>query len=205
MIANRIIFVKELLAAVDASMTRVKNRPMATYTLTRYSSCTVLARILRSDPTAASLVADPAMLSDSGRAAFVAKSDELLKTVVVDLNYESGSVDFDYKSVLKARNSAATWPTRSLPVRRRMSPETKRSPLTVGCQAPEGKRVPGFADADRTRSSASFRHRRRHRTSAHGTRSDETGPAALSLRRFRPQTVPPLAGWVHRGRDMSPS
>jgi hypothetical protein len=100
--ANRIIFIKELLSAVDASMTKVKNRPMATYTLTRYFVLYVLARILRSDATAAPFVADPSILNDTGRAAFVAKCGELLKTVVVDLNYESGSVDFDYKSVLKS-------------------------------------------------------------------------------------------------------
>lgn len=105
--ATRIIFVKELLTAVDASMVNIKNRPMASYTLTRYFLLYILARLLRADSTAAPFVADPSTLSATGRAGFVAKCAELLKTVVVDLNYESKSVDFDYKSVLKSPKQCA--------------------------------------------------------------------------------------------------
>lgn len=100
--ADRLVFLYELVKAVDAALAQVKNRTMASYTLTRYFLLYVLSRILRADETSAPYVADPSKLTDAARAVFVNKCSEILKTVVVDLNYETSSVDFDYKSELKS-------------------------------------------------------------------------------------------------------
>lgn len=112
--AARIIFISELMLAVDEAMAEVKNRPMASYTLTRYFLLYVLSTILRADQTAHQYVADPSQLDASGRASFVDRCSEILKTVVVDLNYETKDVDFDYKSVLKSQRQCADLASRML-------------------------------------------------------------------------------------------
>jgi hypothetical protein len=105
--AERVIFITKLTLAVDGAMTDVKNRPMASYTLTRYFLLYVLSKILRADQTAAPFVADPLHFGVAGQTSFVNKCTEILKTVVVDLNYETKDVDFDYKSVLKSPRQCA--------------------------------------------------------------------------------------------------
>lgn len=112
--ADRVVFVTELTLAVDKAMTDVKNRPMASYTLTRYFLLYVLSEILRADPRAAQLVADPSQLDSSDRVSFVNRCSEILKTVIVDLNYEAKDVDFDYKSVLKSPRQCAELARRML-------------------------------------------------------------------------------------------
>ena len=49
--ARRVIFVHELLKMVSANLHRITNRPMASYTLTRFFLLYVLSRILRGNPT----------------------------------------------------------------------------------------------------------------------------------------------------------
>lgn len=100
--ADRIVFLHELGKAVDSALIGVKNRPMASYTLTRYFLLYVLSQILRTDTTSAPYVKDPSRFSDKGLEEFVKRCSEILKTMIVDLNYETKDVEFDYKSELKS-------------------------------------------------------------------------------------------------------
>lgn len=100
--AQRAIFVHRLMAVVGKSLPKLKNRPMASYTLTRYFMLYLLSRILRDNDASRPYVAKPAFLTEPQMEEFLGKCEEILKTVVVDLNVESKSVDFDYKSILKS-------------------------------------------------------------------------------------------------------
>lgn len=79
---------------------------MASYTLTRYFLLYVLSRILRSGD-AAKYVANPSLFGQVEMSEFLGQCAEVMKTVVVDLNYESKGVDFDYKSILKSPKQSA--------------------------------------------------------------------------------------------------
>ena len=100
--AQRAIFVHRLMVVVDQSLPKLKNRPMASYTLTRYFMLYLLSEILRDNAGSSPYVAKPAVLTEPQMDEFLGKCAEILKTVVVDLNVESKSVDFDYKSILKS-------------------------------------------------------------------------------------------------------
>ena len=100
--AQRVIFVHRLMGVVDQSLPKLKNRPMASYTLTRYFMLYLLSEILRDNDASSPYVANPALLTEPQMEEFLGKCAEILKTVVVDLNVESKSVDFDYKSILKS-------------------------------------------------------------------------------------------------------
>ncbi len=100
--AQRAIFVHRLMGVVKKSLPKLKNRPMASYTLTRYFMLYLLSEILRDNDASRPYVADPAVLTEPQMQEFLNKCEEILKTVVVDLNVESKSVDFDYKTILKS-------------------------------------------------------------------------------------------------------
>jgi hypothetical protein len=100
--ARRIVFVHNLAETVTANLHRVSDRPMASYTLTRYFLLYILSRILRDNPASRPYVADPSLLDKTAEVEFLDKCEEILKTVIVDLNYESSVTNFDYKSVLKS-------------------------------------------------------------------------------------------------------
>ncbi len=100
--AQRAIFVHRLMGVVNNSLPKLKNRPMASYTLTRYFMLYLLSEILRDNVASRPYVANPASLTEPQMVEFLCKCEEILKTVVVDLNVESKSVDFDYKTILKS-------------------------------------------------------------------------------------------------------
>jgi hypothetical protein len=85
---------------VNDSLPKLKNRPMASYTLTRYFMLYLLSEILRDNDASRPYVANPAALTEAQMQEFLTKCEEILKTVLVDLNVESKSTDFDYKTIL---------------------------------------------------------------------------------------------------------
>ncbi len=85
---------------------------MASYTLTRYFLLYILSRILRAD--AVQYVAEPELLDDVGIVDFLTQCADVMKTVIVDLNYESKEADFDYKSILKSQNRSVALADRML-------------------------------------------------------------------------------------------
>lgn len=105
--SRRVVFIHRLLGAVDAAMPRVKNKPMASYALTKFFVLHLLGKILRSNDASRGFVSEPALLTGAQMDAFITKCGDVLKTVVVDLNYESNSPDFDYKTVLKSQVQVA--------------------------------------------------------------------------------------------------
>lgn len=105
--AVRAVMMHRLLAVVDTALPNVKNRQMASYTLTRYFLLYTLSRILRSGE-AKPYVVDPTLLDARGMDSLLCVCSEIMKTVVVDLNYESISNDFDYKSILKSPKQSMT-------------------------------------------------------------------------------------------------
>ena len=138
--ARRVIFVYKLLKLVNANLHRITNRPMASYTLARFSLLYVLSRILRANPTSQVYGADPALLDDVGPEQFLQRCEEILKTVVVDLNYESNSPDFDYKSVLKSPKKSVELAVRILASYEKDVSKIKPSPLLDGHQQPPEQR-----------------------------------------------------------------
>ena len=107
--AQRIVFVQELMEAVDEALSDLENRSMASYTLTRYFLLFVLSKILRNRPESYEVIKDPGALSlrVGMESDFVQKCSEILKTIVIDLNYETNALDFDYKTVLKSPTQCA--------------------------------------------------------------------------------------------------
>lgn len=106
--SQRVIFVHRLMRVVNDSLPKLKNRPMATYTLTRYFILYLLSEILRENECSRPHVANPASLTERQMEEFLWKCGEILKTVVVDLNVESKSTEFDYKTILKSPKQASS-------------------------------------------------------------------------------------------------
>lgn len=104
--AARAIFLHKLLVVVDTAVPSLKNKPMGSYTLTRYFMLYVLSRILRDKDASKAVVVDPSSLTEAQMTDFLAKCGEILKTVVVDLTYEAADAEFDYKSVFKSPNQS---------------------------------------------------------------------------------------------------
>lgn len=104
--AHRLVFMHRLLHTVDQVLPKLKNKPMASYTLTRYFALYVLSRILRNNPFSKAMVVDPDLLNGAQLDEFLAKCEEILKTVMVDISYEAADNDFDYKSILKSPNQS---------------------------------------------------------------------------------------------------
>lgn len=104
--AQRVIFVHRLMRVINNSLPKLKNRPMASYTLTRYFILYLLSEILRESDGSRPYIANPASLTETQTEVFLSKCEEILKTVVVDLNVESKLTDFDYKTILKSPKQA---------------------------------------------------------------------------------------------------
>lgn len=100
--ADRIVFIYRLVGTIQQAIPSVQNKPMSSYTLTRYFLLYILSRILRGHETSKALVSDPSLLDEAGLRKFLDTCLSILQTVVVDLNYEAKDVEFDYKSVLKS-------------------------------------------------------------------------------------------------------
>ena len=113
--AHRIVLARLLSAAVGEALSGLKNKPMASYALTRYFLLYVLGNVLRANTVAREYVRNPSKLTLPQLEGFVAQCGELLKTMVVDLGFEaSTSSDFDYKSVLKSSVQASDLASRIL-------------------------------------------------------------------------------------------
>lgn len=101
--AARVIFLSNLVDIVDEALLALNNRPMASYTLTRYFLLYVLSRILRANSESKAVVINPSVLNANQTGEFMYKCAEILKTVTVDLDWEAEHEhDFDYKSKLKS-------------------------------------------------------------------------------------------------------
>jgi len=100
--ARRLVLMHRLLGAVDSEMKGIEDRPMASYTLTRYFLLFLLSKIARAMPESRYFVANPSALTTNGLEKFISSCAQIVKTLVIDLNYEARSEGFDYKLVFKS-------------------------------------------------------------------------------------------------------
>ena len=110
--AYRVIFLWRLLDIIVRSLPGIKNVTFANYGLTRYFLMSVVAEILDDAKLDKKIVANPRKFWGSKELdALYKKIDELMKGLIVDLNFEVNSVgeSFDYKADLKSPKSVAEW------------------------------------------------------------------------------------------------
>ncbi|AZZ55033.1 AIPR family protein [Rathayibacter iranicus] len=102
--AARIVLIYKLHQLVEDAMSQVKDRPMATYALTQYFVLSTLAVVLRTGESARTILSNPQEFSDNQVDALLQLAREVLKTLVVDLDYHTAELpDFDYKSAFKSQ------------------------------------------------------------------------------------------------------
>lgn len=102
--AARIVLIYKLHQLVEEAMSHVKDRPMATYALTQYFVLSTLASMLRTGEVARAIIAHPQGFPDSQVDDLLLLAGEVLKTLVVDLDYHTARVaDFDYKAAFKSQ------------------------------------------------------------------------------------------------------
>jgi hypothetical protein len=110
--AYRIIFLWKILGIIESNLPGIKNVTFANYGLTRYFLMSVVAEIVDSSKMDRSIVANPRKFWGSKElTSLYQKIDELLKGLIVDLNFEVASVgeSFDYKADLKSPKSVEEW------------------------------------------------------------------------------------------------
>ena len=101
--AHRVVLMRMLLEIVEENLEGIEIRPMANYALTRYFLLHVVTTIMMEAKVAGDLLRSPKenwnSLDD-----VIARLVDVLKTVVIDLNYEVKQLgdDFDYKSHFKS-------------------------------------------------------------------------------------------------------
>ncbi len=101
--AGRIVFLYQLYEVVSRSVETLENRPMASYSLTRYFLLSLLSDILDMSPQASEVKRNPEMFDITVQQSLLMTCDEILKTIVVDLDDE---LPDDYKSVFKSPNQS---------------------------------------------------------------------------------------------------
>ena len=90
----------------------INNKPFGNYGLTRYFLLHVVSEILDGGVKDRTVVANPKKFwKDPMLPALYQKIEELLKGLIVDLNYEVKAVgdSFDYKADLKSPKSVEEW------------------------------------------------------------------------------------------------
>lgn len=108
--AQRILFMHLVMQAVRAHLPTIENQPFANYTLTRFFLLDLVAQVLRKDAIGATMARDPSILlsDEAQRSRFFGIFDNILKGIIVDLNYEveHRGDGFDYKSLLKSQKES---------------------------------------------------------------------------------------------------
>jgi hypothetical protein len=108
----RIIFLWNVLEIIVKLLPNINNKPFGNYGLTRYFLLHVVSEIIDGGVKDRAVVANPkAFWKDSRLTALYQKIEELLKGLIVDLNYEVKAVGdaFDYKADLKSPKSVEEW------------------------------------------------------------------------------------------------
>lgn len=102
--ANRIIFIMHIMKIIEDNLDGIEVKPLAHYALTKYFLASVLSKITRSKEKSLEVMKNPENLTEEQRIEFLGKCNDIVASLVIDLNYEvaeKGS-EFDYKSVLKS-------------------------------------------------------------------------------------------------------
>jgi AIPR protein len=108
----RIIFLRKVLEIIEKNLSGIKNVPFANYGLTRYFLLHVVSEIIDGSIKDRAIVANPKRYWNGKElSSLYKKIDDLLKGLIVDLNYEVSAVgeSFDYKADLKSPKSVEDW------------------------------------------------------------------------------------------------
>jgi hypothetical protein len=101
-----------VLEIIESNLSGIKNVPFANYGLTRYFLLHVVSEIIDGSSKDRAIVASPKRHWKTKEiSSLYKKIDDLLKGLIVDLNYEVGAVgeSFDYKADLKSPKSVEEW------------------------------------------------------------------------------------------------
>jgi hypothetical protein len=110
--AYRIIFLWNIMEIIKGVLPNINIKPFGNYGLTRYFLLYVVSKILDGAGKDRAIVANPkAHWKSNELDELYKKIDELLKGLIVDLNYEVKAVGevFDYKADLKSPKSIEEW------------------------------------------------------------------------------------------------
>jgi hypothetical protein len=113
----RIIFLWNIMEIIKSVLPNIDNKPFANYGLTRYFILFVVSKILDAAKKDRAIVANPKKYwRDKALSELYKKIEDLLKGLVVDLNYEVKAVGetFDYKADLKSPKSVEEWGSKLL-------------------------------------------------------------------------------------------
>lgn len=103
--AHRILFLHLIMAKILKATESVNYKPLAKYGLTRYFLLSVVSDLMKSNPHSSEFLKDPKSLFEKGTInKFLESIDEVLQSIVIDLNFEVESMgdQFDYKGDLKS-------------------------------------------------------------------------------------------------------
>jgi hypothetical protein len=113
--AYRIIFLWNIMEVIKSVVPNIENKPFGNYGLTKYFLLYVVSKILDRAGKDRAIVANPkAYWKAKELPELYNKISELLKGLIVDLNYEVKAVGevFDYKADLKSPKSVEEWGTK---------------------------------------------------------------------------------------------
>ncbi|MDR3734309.1 MAG: AIPR family protein [Acidobacteriaceae bacterium] len=108
--AWRIVLLHKIMGRVEAAAERIEYKPLSKYGLTRFFVLSCIFSLIQEDETSRRLMQNPRGVFDNGLdQKFCDAVSEVLKTLVVDLNYEVKELgdSFDYKGDLKSPNKIA--------------------------------------------------------------------------------------------------
>jgi AIPR protein len=108
--AWRIVLLHKIMGRVEAAAERIEYKPLSKYGLTRFFVLSCIFSLIQEDETSRRLMQNPRGVFDNGLdQKFCNAVSEVLKTLVVDLNYEVKELgdSFDYKGDLKSPNKIA--------------------------------------------------------------------------------------------------
>jgi hypothetical protein len=108
----RIIFLWNVMEIITGVIPNIANKPFGNYGLTRYFLLHVVSEIIDGAGKDRAIVANPkAHWKSKDLQVLYKKIEELLKGLIVDLNYEVKEVGeaFDYKADLKSPKSVDEW------------------------------------------------------------------------------------------------
>lgn len=109
---GRIILVDALMDVVAEALVELKNRPMASYALTKYFLLNCLGHVIRLFEEGRKFLANTAAFNEeASRAEMISNCRDVVSALIIDFNYEieiAGPL-FDYKKELKSPDSVKEW------------------------------------------------------------------------------------------------